>query len=84
MKRFREAGTKTARVVVITFDWSSHWFVTLVIGLSLIESHWFVTHRKEPEEVYFVEEEYLHKKIKNKDVYMWIIVWYRKYFPRYM
>ena len=30
---------------------------------------WFVTHRKKLEEVDFVDEEFLHKKINKKDVY---------------
>ena len=31
-------------------------------------------YRKKLEEVDFVVEEFLHKKINKKDVYMWIIV----------
>ena len=30
---------------------------------------WFVTHRKKLEEVDFVDEEFQHKKINNKDFY---------------
>ena len=45
---------------------------------------WFVTHRKKIEEVDFVDEEFQHKKINNKDFYMWINVYYRRYFRRCM
>ena len=31
---------------------------------------YFVTYRKKLEEVVFFEEEFLHKKIRNKDVYV--------------
>ena len=34
---------------------------------------WFVTHRKKLEEVDFVNEEFLHKKINKNGIYMWII-----------
>ena len=30
--------------------------------------------REETEEVNFVDKEFLHKQINNKDVYMWIMV----------
>ena len=33
---------------------------------------WFVTHRKKYEEVDFVNEEFLHKKINKNGLYMWI------------
>ena len=31
-------------------------------------------HRKKLEEADFVDEEFVHMKIKSKDVYMWIMV----------
>ena len=36
---------------------------------------YFVTYRKKLEEVVFFEEEFLHKKIRNKDVYVIIVPW---------
>ena len=33
-----------------------------------------INYRKKLEEMDFVVEEFLHKKINKKDVYMWIIV----------
>ena len=59
MERFREACTTNIRVVVIIFSWSS-------CG--------FVSYRKKFEEVDIVDEEFLYKKIKNKDVHMKIMV----------
>ena len=38
----------------------------------LIQS-WFVTLRKKLEELNFVDVEFLHRKITNKDVYVWIM-----------
>ena len=38
---------------------------------------WFVTNKKKLEEVDFADEEFQHKKINNKDVYMCIMVCYR-------
>ena len=35
---------------------------------------WFVTHTKKLEEVYFVDEEFLHKKVGKNGVYMRIMV----------
>lgn len=43
----------------------------------------FVTYRKKHEKKDFVNEEFLHKKINNKDVYIWIMVCYRRYCRRY-
>ena len=43
---------------------------------------WFVIHRKKFEEDDFLDEKSLHKKINNKDLYMWIIVCYTKYSRR--
>ena len=35
-------------------------------------------------QVKFVDEEFLHKKVKKSGVYMRIMVWYRRYSIRYM
>ena len=45
---------------------------------------WFVTQRKKLEEVDFADEEFQHKKINNKDVYMCIMACYRGYSRRCM
>ena len=37
----------------------------------------FVIYKKKLEEMEFADEEFLRKKINNKDVYMWIMVCYR-------
>ena len=37
------------------------------------------SHRKKLEEVDFVVGEFLHKKINNKGIFMWIMVCYRRY-----
>ena len=42
-------------------------------NIQLLQSY-IATYRKKLEEVAFVEEEFLYKKISKKDVYMWIIV----------
>ena len=39
----------------------------------------FVTHTKKLEEVYFADEEFLHKKINKNGVYIRIMVCYRRY-----
>ena len=44
---------------------------------------WFVTHRKELEEVDFVDEELLHKKVNKNGVYMRIMMCYRRYSRRH-
>ena len=48
----------------------------------LVQSQ-FVTYRKKHEKKDFVNEEFLHKKINNKDVYIWIMVCYGRYSRRY-
>ena len=45
---------------------------------------WFDIHRKKLEEVDFVDEEFLHKKINKNGVYMRIMVCYIRYSKRYM
>ena len=42
-------------------------------NIQLLQSY-IATYRKKLEEVVFVEEEFLYKKISKKDVYMWIMV----------
>ena len=42
-------------------------------NIQLLQSY-IATYRKNFEEVVFVEEEFLYKKISKKDVYMWIMV----------
>ena len=42
-------------------------------NIQLLQSY-IATYRKKLEEVVFVEEEFLYKKISKKDVYMWIRV----------
>ena len=44
---------------------------------------WFVTHRKKLEEMDFVDEEFLYKKVNKNDVYMRIMVCYRRYSRRH-
>ena len=39
----------------------------------------FVIHIRKLEEMDFVDEEFLHKKIKTKDVHMWTVVCYKTY-----
>ena len=45
---------------------------------------WFDIHRKKLEEVDFVDEEFLHKKVNKNGVYMRIMVCYIRYSKRYM
>ena len=45
---------------------------------------WFDIHRKKLEEVDFVDEEFLHKKVNKNGVYMRIMVCYIRYPKRYM
>ena len=45
---------------------------------------WFDTYRKKLEEMDFVDEEFLHKKVNKNGVYMRIMVCYRGYSKRYM
>ena len=40
---------------------------------------WFVTYRKKLEEVYFVDEELLYKKVNENGVCIRIMVCYRRY-----
>ena len=40
---------------------------------------WFVTYRKKLEEVHFVEEEFLHKKVNKNGINMRIMASYRRY-----
>ena len=42
-------------------------------NIQLLQSY-IAIYRKKLEEVVFVEEEFLYKKISKKDVYMWIMV----------
>ena len=49
----------------------------------LVQS-WFVTDRKKLEEEEFVDEEFLHKKVNKNDVYMRIVLCYRRYSRRYI
>ena len=45
---------------------------------------WFDIHRKKLEEVDFVDEAFLHKKVNKNGVYMRIMVCYIRYSKRYM
>ena len=45
---------------------------------------WFVIHRKKLEEVHFADEEFLHKKVNKNDVFIRIMVCYRKYCRKYI
>ena len=45
---------------------------------------WFDIHRKKLEEVDFVDQEFLHKKVNKNGVYMRIMVCYIRYSKRYM
>ena len=47
-------------------------------NIQLVQS-WFVTQTKKLEEVYFVDEEFLQKKVNKNGVYMRIMVRYRRY-----
>ena len=69
MQAVREACTILLREEVIIFSCCSR-------GLSLIE--------KKLEEVDFVDEEFLHKKVNKNGIYMRIMVCYRRYSRRYM
>ena len=37
----------------------------------------FITHRKNIEEVAFLDEKFMHEKISKKGVYIWIMMYYR-------
>ena len=45
---------------------------------------WFVTLRKKLEELEFVGEEFVHKKVNKNGVYMRIMLCFRRYSRRYM
>ena len=44
---------------------------------------WLATHRKKLEEMYFVDEEFLHEKVNKNGVYIRIMVCYRRYSRRH-
>ena len=46
-------------------------------NIQLVQS-WLVTHTKKLEEVYFADEEFLHKKVNKNGVYRSIMVCYRR------
>ena len=51
---------------------TSHYFQLVQLITGPVKSC-LVTYRKKLEEMDFVDEEFLHKKINNKEVYMWIM-----------
>ena len=50
-------------------------------NIYLVQS-WFVSHTNKLEQVYFVDEEFMHKKVNKNSVYMRIMVRYRRYSRR--